>query len=247
MIRYTIFSSFKNIIAFSTDKSDGFGDNPRFTGDIPKVYTENRKILANLVGIMPTQLVFPRQTHSSHVAVIGKMPSVELKDTDALITDKPGICLCIQTADCVPVLLFDPLKRVACIVHAGWRGTLSFAAKKSVEKMISHFGTNPKNIVSAIGPAIGPDVYEVGPDVVSGFHESFHGHPEIIRILNNGKSLLDLWEANRRILIESGLSPSNIEVSRRCSYLENESFYSARREGIHTGRMVSGIFIIPEN
>ena len=196
-----------------------------------------------MLRIDPGQLVFPRQTHSDHVAVVSRIPESELTDTDALVTDRPGICICIQTADCVPVLLFDPVSQAIGAIHAGWRGTVKKIAGEAISKMTRHYGSDPGKIVAAIGPSISRVVYEVGADVVTAFQEVFPDCGKFIRPIKKGKWLIDLREANRQVLMDAGVRPSGIEISERCSYLDEASFYSARRDGQETGRIVTGIFI----
>ncbi len=241
MIHYQIFEPFENIIAFTTEKCDGFTDSSRFTGDYAGLFMANRQKLAARIGISPHQLVFPRQTHSDHVAVIGGPPASELTDTDALITGQPCVCVCVQTADCVPVLLFDPFTGTIGAVHAGWRGTAKKIVKEAIFKMINQFGTNPGNVLAAIGPSISPRVYEVGTDVVSVFRDKFPDSESFISPMINNKWLLDLCEVNRQIMTSIGVGPHNIEILGRCSFQEQDSFYSARRDGQQTGRIVSGI------
>ncbi len=245
MIHYRIFASFDNIVAFTTEKCDGFNNASRFTGDDSGIYLDNRIKLANVIGISPGNLVFPRQTHSGNVAVIHNLPTVELVETDALVTNKPGICICVQTADCVPILLYDQAMNVAGAVHAGWRGTIKGIAMKAVQAMKDHFGTDPVNILAAIGPSISHRVYEVGNEVITDFRSTFRNCDSFISPLPGNKWLLDLWEANRQVLLSAGLLPQNIEILGRCSFLEEDSFYSARRDGQQTGRIVSGIYIRP--
>jgi hypothetical protein len=109
--------------------------------------------------------------------------------------------------------------------------------------MVYHFSTDPERVIAVIGPSISHKVYEVGHEVVVAFQHSFSDIHAFISPLQNGKSLLNLWEANRQVLISSGINSANIEISERCSYLEAGSFYSARSDGLQTGRIVSGIYL----
>ena len=244
-VQYSIFKSFKNLVAFTTTKQTLNVINPRFTGDSVKRYERNRELLAGKLGISSKQLVFPRQTHTNCVADISGVPETELRETDALISNETGICLCVQTADCVPVLLFDPIENVIAVVHAGWRGTVNKITENAVQKMISDYRCKAKNIIAAIGPSIGPEVYEVGNEVVQSVRNTFQ-NPEKLLIQNNsGKYHFNLWEANRQILIDNQIEVENIEVFGECSYSHPEKYYSARKQGSKTGRMVSGILLNP--
>ena len=243
LIYYKIFRGFENVVAFTSTKQTFETKNPRFTGDSPDIFEKNRILLAEKLMIKPDQLVFPRQTHTNCVAEISGIPDEEIKETDALVTNKTGICLCVQTADCVPILLFDPIKNVIAAVHAGWRGTVKKIAEIAVQKMIQNYGSSPENIIAAIGPSISPDIYEVGDEVVDEVKKSIP-NAEIVLLQNiSGKFQLNLWEANRQVLLENGLQPKNIGILGECSFSETEKYYSARKEGIETGRMVSGIML----
>lgn len=243
-VRYKIFQNFPNIEAFTTTKSSFQKDRVRFTGDEERIYSGNRKELARLLNVEVGQLVFPRQTHSSVVCDLDSVPESEISDTDALVTNKSGICLCVQTADCVPILLFDPEKKIIAAVHAGWRGTVAKIVANSVTMMKEKYGCNPKTILAAIGPSIGPEVYEVGDEVVEAVHRSIPDAETVLQKHPSGKFHVDLWAANRNVLLECGILNENIEVLAECSFQENDKYYSARRDGIDIGRMVSGIMMV---
>ena len=244
-VTYRLFEQLGNVIAFTTTRST-FTENdaPGFTGNSSKKTDENREKLAEVLKIKSGQLVFPRQTHTSCVAEIYGFPEAELEETDALVTNRPGICLCVQTADCVPILLFDPKQNVVAAIHAGWRGTVKKIAAKAIQKMVNSFQSLPEDILAAVGPSIGPDVYEVGDEVVKAVRKNIPGSEKTLHKSNSGKFHLNLWEANRQILLECGLIPENIETLGECTFQRREKYYSARREGIETGRLVSGIMRI---
>lgn len=244
LIYYKIFRGFENVLAFTSTKQTFEIKNPRFTGDSPGIFEQNRILLAEKLMIKPEQLIFPRQTHTNCVAEILDIPETEIKETDALLTNKTGICLCVQTADCVPILLFDPVKNIIAAVHAGWRGTVKKIAEIAVLKMVQNYGASPENIIAAIGPSISPDIYEVGDEVVEKVRLSIPNAATLLHKKNTGKFHLNLWEANRQVLLENGLQPKNIEILGECSFSESEIYFSARKEGIETGRMVSGIMLI---
>ena len=244
LIYYKIFSGFENVIAFTSTKQTFNTLNPRFTGDTPEIFTNNRILLAEKLMIKPDQLVFPRQTHTNCVAEISDIPASEIKETDALVTNKSGICLCVQTADCVPILLYDPINNVIAAVHAGWRGTVKKIAEIAVQKMFHKYNSSPENMVAAIGPSICPEIYEVGNEVVEEVKNSIPNADIVHHKNSSGKYHVNLWEANRQVLLENGLHESNIEILGECSYTHDNKYFSARKEGIDTGRMVSGIMIL---
>lgn len=244
VFKFESFKKYKNIAHFvTTNEGWSSGSRPRFTGDREVDYIEYRKELALSCQWDVKRFIFARQTHSNHVAVVtsGNLLTT-VSDTDALITNEPGLFVCVQTADCVPVLLFDPHQKVVAAIHAGWRGTVSKIAKTTVEQMTESFGCNPANIIAGIGPSIHMHAYEVGREVVEAVEANFSNSSTLLKpSLNEGKAYFDLWEANQSVLIESGLAEENIEVMGLCSFEQAGLFYSARREGVETGRMVSGI------
>lgn len=244
LIYYKIFRGFENVLAFTSTKQTFETKNPRFTGDSTDIFEQNRILLAEKLMIKPDQLVFPRQTHTNCVVEVSEIPENEIKETDALVTSKTGICLCVQTADCVPILLFDPEKNVIAAVHAGWRGTVKKIAETAVQKMKNSYGILPENIIAAIGPSISPEIYEVGNEVVEEVKNAIPNAAISLNKNKSGKFHLNLWEANRQVLLQNGLQLKNIEILGECSYSETDKYFSARKEGIETGRMVSGIMLI---
>lgn len=238
LIRYNIFEAFTSICAFTTTKSTLPVERVRYS-NVP----ENKAKLAESLALRVEQMVYPDQTHSSCVADVQTVPASIISETDALVTNQPGLCLCVQTADCVPVLLFDPEAKVIAAVHAGWRGTVGGIVEKAVSKMTNNYGASAKNIVAAIGPSISPEIYEVGDEVVAAARKSIPNVELTLHKNGIGKSHFNLWEANRQLLLKKGVSAQNIEVLGACSFSEAEKYYSARREGVDTGRMVSGIML----
>jgi len=243
-IAYKIFEPHSTLVAFTSTKQSFDSEKTRFTGDSPEIYTENRKQLAEKLGIEVSNLVFPRQTHTDCVAEIDGIPECEITQTDALVTNLKGIGICVQTADCVPILLFEPETKVIAAVHAGWRGTVKKIAAAAVQKMSNKFGSHPATIIAAIGPSISQAIYEVGSEVTEAVLNTIPNAETTIHLKPTGKNHVDLWEANRQVLIESGLLPENIEILGECSFSENSKYFSARKEGADTGRMVSGIMLL---
>jgi YfiH family protein len=238
---YSLFSRFQDVMAFTTARDDFDDKAPVFSGKYNSQATKNREDLALKLNIDSDSLVFPSQSHSNCIALISNPAESNLTGIDALITGRSGVCLCIQTADCVPVLLFDPVSRVAAAAHAGWRGTLAGITEKTVQAMMDHFSCNPKNIFAAIGPSISVDVYQTGSEVAQLFFEQTKYADLILHRKKNNRYHLDLWKANEWQLMNVGVLGSNIEISKECSYKNRQLYFSARRDGIQTGRMVSGI------
>lgn len=221
------------------------------TADNPDHVLENRKVLAESTGISPDMFLYASQVHSGDVKIIDQQAigSGVLKDnprTDATITDIPGICLMVMVADCVPVLLFDPVKRVSAVIHAGWRGTVQHITGNTIRKMVNYFGCNTADIIAGIGPSIGPCCYEVGEDVRQVVKQSFGTtegflvyHPHSI------KPHFDLWFANHKQLTDYGVKPGNIETSELCTRCNPATFFSSRASAGITGRFAAGIYILP--
>lgn len=239
----------KSITHFSTTRTGGFsknhlaGFNLGYTvGDEPKNVTHNLELLAGVLDIDKRQLVSPKQTHSKNIGIVTSSSDI-FSDTDALITNIPGICIFVRTADCVPILLYDPVQKVVAAIHSGWRSTLQEISKHSIELMQKEFGTQPKDLIAGIGPSIGPDVYEVGPEVVEQFVNYFTFDNYITPVKNSDKGLLNLWKINHQILIDSGVPEKQIEVAGMCTYSNPDLFYSARRDGVNSGRLATGIML----
>lgn len=166
-----------------------------------------------------------KQVHSA-TCVLAEGPARRLGEGDALLEDRPGSAVAVKTADCIPILLADPLNHAVAAVHAGWRGTVAEIARHAVEAMHRHFGTRPADLRAAIGPGIGKCCYEVGPEVASQFGET-------------GRAHIDLSEANRRQFLEAGLAADQIYSANLCTMCMSDEFHSFRRDRQAAGRMFS--------
>jgi YfiH family protein len=206
--------------------------------------------LAGKTGIEKEKFLYASQVHSGDVKIIdstaiAKDVLVQNPRTDATITALPGICLMVMVADCVPVLLFDPVKKVSAVIHAGWRGTVHHITSNTIHAMVIHYGCDPSDILAGIGPSIGPCCYEVGEDVRDFVGESFgttDGY--LIRKNDTSKPHFDLWYANQKQLADNGVKPENIETSGLCTMCHSEIFFSSRASGGVTGRFAAGICIL---
>jgi len=223
----------------------------------------NRKILMEGLGAQRGELVTLRQVHSDVIHQI-ESPSAQALCGDALMTNRPGLLLAVQTADCVPILLVDTKNRAAAAVHAGWRGTLKRIAAKTLGRMRMAFGTRPRDVIAALGPAIGQCCYEVGPEVTRAFASQFvqaedwfdpfetgeepnplqwlsmmpPGHPAPAK-----KSRLNLTAANTWQLTDAGVPPSQVVASPSCTACRADLMFSYRREGARTGRLMGVVGI----
>ena len=161
---------------------------------------------------------------------------------DALITDRKGECLCISTADCVPVLCYDRKRKAIAAIHAGWKGTVARIVSKTLEAMAAEYGTQGEDIMACIGPSISLSAFEVGDEVYDKFrNEGFDMEQIAVR---QDKWHIDLWKANRMQLEDFGVKPENIQTAGICTWTDNQDFFSARRQGIASGRILSGIMLL---
>lgn len=197
------------------------------------------------------------QVHGDRIAIVDSpgLTRQELDGYDALITALPGVAIGARTADCVPVLLYDPINKVVAAVHSGWKGTVLRISARALEKMNLEFGTLPENVRAAIGPCIGPESFQVGPEVVvqfaaAGFPADPYGPVSIVRDCGpkvpgtmRGGLHIDLWEANRMVLEQAGIRASNITLAGIDTYTDVR-FFSARREGPSCGRTVNCISLV---
>jgi len=240
--------------AFSTTRHGGhskgcyaeFNIN-RYCGDSEEHISRNREMLCNVLGISDACLLMPHQVHQTRIAAIdegffslsAEERSALLDGADALMTSVPGVCIGVSTADCIPVLLYDKVRRAACAVHAGWRGTLKRIAEKAVAQMTAVYGSRPADMAAQIGPGISIDSFEVGDEVYAAFAGEQFPMDRISR--KDVKWHIDLPECNRLQLLSAGLAAGNICVDNACTYKQADTFFSARRLGIRSGRIFTAI------
>jgi YfiH family protein len=176
------------------------------------------------------------QVHSTDIVIAGEplKPGESPLKADGMITQKPGLALLMRFADCVPILLFDPVQSVIGIVHAGWLGTVKKIVHKAVEMMIENYETDPGDLRAGIGPSIGPDHYQIGKDVLEQVKLSFGNKADQFIINQYGNTFFDLWKANEYIL--HGMGVKNIEISGICTGCNLGDWYSHRLESGITGR-----------
>jgi purine-nucleoside/S-methyl-5'-thioadenosine phosphorylase / adenosine deaminase len=188
-------------------------------GDDPGAVLENRRRVARAMGADLGEFVFTRQVHGAGVRVVtgadrgsgAFMLDESVPEADALVTRDPSVVLAILAADCVPIVLYDPVAHVLACVHSGWRGTVARVSQAAVTAMRA-LGANPENVIAGIGPAIGAERYQVGADVASAVEGEF-GAEGVIRPDGTGRWLLDLATANQLVLREAGLADGNVHVA----------------------------------
>jgi hypothetical protein len=196
---------------------------------------ENRRRFYAAMDVDPEQAVRAAQVHGARVAVVRAADrDVQQTGTDGLITDEPGLALVMAFADCVPVMLYDPVRRAVGIVHAGWRGTVAGVCQAAVRQMTAALGCCPTDIRAAIGPSIGPCCYQVGPDLVEAVTEAFGRSDGLFVGASGGGLHFDQWMAVELALRQAGLR--QIEQSGICTACRVDEFFSHRAEGGRTGR-----------
>lgn len=200
-------------------------------GDSPENVEENFRILGQALGFRPEMAVLARQTHSDMVRQVGKdnclgLDHRDYPECDGLITDTPGLALVVFTADCTPILLWDPVTGAVGAVHAGWRGTASAIAAKAVEAMAAAYGSRPGDIRAAVGPNIGPCHFETDADVPQAMLAAFGGDAEPFIRPAGDKYYVNLKELNALALRRAGVE--RIEISGACTVCESHRYWSHR-------------------
>lgn len=180
-----------------------------------------------------------KQVHSNVVLLAGECGASA--EGDGLITNEPGLFVAAKSADCVPLLLADPVHRVVAAVHAGWRGSLSNIAAAAVQRMEREFGSRPQDLVAALGPSIGPCCFEVGPEVAVLFRDTLPERNDLDR-----RTAIDLWMVNWRHLVGAGVAPERVDTRPPCTCCGGDEFYSWRRDHIAGQRMFASIGRLPQ-
>jgi polyphenol oxidase len=205
-------------------------------GDEAADVLENRRRAAVALDADPDDFVFCNQSHGREVKVItaddrgrgARAQQDAIPGTDALVTADPGVVLTVMVADCVPIVLYDPVAHVLACVHAGWRGTVARVSEAAVQVMRS-LGSTPENVVAGLGPAVAPDRYQVGEDVCQAAERGLGASAaQVIREDGNGKWLFDLWTANRIVLREAGVPGENLHVAPIATGSDPGLFFSDR-------------------
>lgn len=252
MIEYQIFKRFDKIRSFTTTRDGGFSTGTYqslnlspYTGDLISNFEQNLEKLAIELNLDTSKIFIPYQTHGSRIGVIDEDFLIDtakdkLSGIDALITNLKNICIGITTADCVPIFLYDPVQEVTGIAHAGWKGICARIAEETVLKMGENYNSRPEDIFAVIGPSISGQVYQVGDELIDIFREAGHSTDNLFIRRKDGL-FFDIWQASKTQLTETGINPDHIEISGHCTYTEDKLFFSARRQGIKSGRMFSGM------
>ena len=223
--------------------------NLSFTrGDDEAAVRENYHRIAKSIGVKCENMVLSQQTHTTNVRVVtekdkgkGIVKPLDYTDVDGMVTNIHGICLVTFYADCVPLYFVDPVQKAIGLSHSGWRGTVGKIGKETIRKMEEQYGSDPKDILAAVGPSIWKDFYEVSEDVILEFQKNFKERywKDLFYRKENGKYQLDLWKANEIIFKESGILPEHIAVTNVCTHCNSEILYSHRTSGDRRGNLAA--------
>ena len=223
--------------------------NLSFTrGDDEAAVRENYRRIAKSIGVKCENMVLSQQTHTTNVRVVtekdkgkGIVKPLDYTDVDGMVTNIHGICLVTFYADCVPLYFVDPVQKAIGLSHSGWRGTVGKIGKETIRKMEEQYGSDPKDILAAVGPSICKDCYEVSEDVILEFQKNFKERywKDLFYRKENGKYQLDLWKANEIIFKESGILPEHIAVTNVCTHCNSEILYSHRTSGDRRGNLAA--------
>ena len=254
----------EGVTAFSTTRHGGFSTGNygefnvnRYCGDDGDAIRRNRQLLCSVLSISDNGLLMPHQVHG--VGILKVTPELltssetareqALEGIDALMTDVKNVCIGVSTADCIPFIIYDPQHAAVCVVHAGWRGTVQRITRDAVLAMVTAYHSEPSQLQAVIGPGISLEAFEVGDEVYRQFAEASFPMESISRRMpamnkmHEEKWHIDLWAANRLQLHATGLLPQNIQVSGICTYTNHSDFFSARRLGIDSGRILTAALL----
>lgn len=239
MINPTLFPIFQGhpIVHANSTRTGGISMGAYFslnlglkTNDQEGKVKQNQSMFFDHLNIDERTLVFPQQIHSDHIKIVDR-PGI-IKNCDALITSSPELFLTIQTADCFPLFMYDPVKHVCAIVHSGWRGAAKNISAKTISKMQGSFGSKSRNILVAIGAGIQQKNYQVDSVTASNFSSKYL-LPDAV---NHYK--LSIQDVIIDQLLERGVAKTNIEVDKTCTFEDQENYFSFRRDRANCGRMM---------
>ena len=219
------------------------------TGDAPEAVAENRARVARALGVDPSRMVFVRQVHGRDVVrVDAPWPAgVDPPEADAMVTSVADVALAILVADCVPVGLYDPERRVVAVVHAGWRGTAAGVVRACVEALAAQ-GSRPAALRAVVGPCIGPCCYVVGDEVVEALRAAWPRLPaRVVRRDTDGRARVDLRAANVHVLCEAGVPAGHVAHLGACTSCHTDTFFSHRAENGRTGRFAALVRLHPRS
>jgi polyphenol oxidase len=231
------------------------GNMSYMVGNDSDLVRVNRTAWAEAIGYDPERLVLGRQVHETTVLAVGEdhagcgADSVEtsIRRVDGLMTNRPELPIGVMAADCVPILIYDPVTEAVAAIHAGWRGTVDGIAGEAVESMRRNYGSEAVDLTVCLGPAICVDCYQVGDEVIDRWESSAYSNGSDAVLVTGNRSYFNLREANRVQLVDAGVLPSSIEVSAVCTRCANGTMFSRRGLGPRTGLFTAVIMLAPDN
>ena len=204
-------------------------------GDDAGNVLENFRRIAALFDSTPDKIVCAKQTHTTNIRRVtkedagkGVTKEPDYEEIDGLVTDEPGLILSTSFADCVPLYFVDTVKGAIGLAHSGWRGTVNRMGARMIEEMKRQFGSDPGDLLVAVGPSICVDCYEVGEDVAEEFQKAFPDTEVLQKGKLEGKYQLDLWKANEQLLLEAGIREEHLEITDLCTCCNPELLFSHR-------------------
>ena len=221
-------------------------------GDDPEAVMENYRRISSVLGFRPEQIVTSDQTHTTNLRVVdekncgsGINRQRDYTDVDGMLTNVPEVVLATFYADCVPLYFVDPVHKAIALSHSGWRGTVNRMGQVTIERMKVEYGTDPSDLITAIGPSICQDCYEVSEDVIEAFSAEFPEelHEKLFYPTIPGKYQLNLWEANRQILLAAGVKEENICMPGICTCCNPEFLFSHRASKGKRGNLAAFLSI----
>lgn len=237
----SIFAKFPKVAAAESTRHGGVSPAPyaslnlgKNTPDDPANIAENRRRFCTALGFSPAQMAWSKQVHTDQVRLATKPGGAE--GYDALVTNVPGILLAVSVADCTPILIYDPKNNAIAAVHSGWPGTVARLVEKTLLRMAVEFGTRGEDCFAYVGTCIDECSFEVGDEVAVQFDAGFKQFD-----IGRGKFLVDLKNANKAQLLAFGIPENHIETSPYSTVLNNEDYFSHRKEKGTTGRMLAAI------
>ncbi len=260
-LTYPQFDSMKEYVHCFSTRLGGVSEgiyqsmNLSFTrGDKEEAVMENYRRMGDALGFLPENIVTSDQTHTTIVRTAeegdrgcGVTKPREFHEVDGMVTNIPGIVLATFYADCVPLYFIDPVHKAIGLSHSGWRGTAGRMGRVTVEKMHEEYGSDPSRIYAAVGPSICQDCYEVSEDVILEFQKAFSKEhwPVLYYRKPNGKYQLDLWMANKIVLLEAGILESHISMPNLCTCCNPQFLFSHRASKGKRGNLGAFLGIRP--
>lgn len=223
--------------------------NLNFDRDEKAAVLENFRRMGSVFHVSTKQFVLSHQTHTTNVRRItgedrgkGVVRERDYENVDGLITNEPGIVLTTIYADCIPLFFADPVKKAVGVSHSGWKGTVGKMGLRTVRAMTEAFGTDPRDLRVVIAPGICKDCYEISRDVAEQFLKAGFDS-RVLEQKSDEKYQLDLWEANREVLLEAGVLPDHIEVTDICTCCNSKALFSHRASHGKRGNLAAMIAI----